>query len=152
MSQARQSVIIDVPLATVWTVVSDYARYPEFISEMREVRVLRHQGSEQDVEFEIELELLGMKKRIRYTLAMTETPTSSIRWKLVRSDILKGDDGSWHFRPLSERRTEATYEIELKLGAFVPRAVSNFLAEQSLPRLLSQFKTRAEGLRNQAGT
>jgi coenzyme Q-binding protein COQ10 len=144
MPQAKQTVVIEVPLAQVWNVVCDYERYPEFISEMRSVRVLRREGPRQEVEFEIELELLGLKKRIHYTLAMTESPQSSIKWNLVRSETLKGDDGSWEFRALGERRTEATYQIELKLGPFIPRAVSNFLAEQSLPRLLSQFKRRAE--------
>jgi len=144
MHRAQQTVIIDVGIASVWGVVCDYERYPEFISEMRSVKVLRRTASEQEVDFGIELELLGMKKRIHYTLAMTETPHTHIRWRLVRSDTLKGDDGSWQFRSLGERRTEATYEIEVKLGPFVPGAVSKFLVEQSLPRLMSQFKRRAE--------
>jgi len=144
MHEARQTVVVDVPLATLWDVVCDYERYPEFIREMRSVKVLPRKGAEQEVEFGIELELLGMKKRIHYTLAMTDDPKSSIRWRLVKSDLLKGDEGSWHFRPLGESRTEATYQIELKLGPFVPRAVSNFLAQESLPRLLAAFKRRAE--------
>ena len=44
------------------------------------------------------------------------------------------------------RKTEATYNIELSLGPLVPKAISSFLAEQSLPRLLSQYKARAESL------
>ncbi len=144
MPQAKQTVVIDVPLPLVWEVVCDYEHYPEFISEMRSVRVLRRQPLQQEVEFEIELELLGLKKRIHYTLAMTEVLQSSIHWRMVKSDTLKGDEGSWQFRSLGERRTEATYQIEIKLSPFIPGAVSNFLAEQSLPRLLSQFKKRAE--------
>jgi ribosome-associated toxin RatA of RatAB toxin-antitoxin module len=146
MQRAQATVIIEVPLATVWGVVRDYERYPEFISEMRSVKVLRRTATEQEVEFGIELELLGLKKSIHYTLAMTETPETSIRWRLVRSDTLKGDDGSWHFRSLGEGRTEATYQIEVKLGPFIPGAVSKFLVETSLPRLMSQFKRRAEAL------
>jgi ribosome-associated toxin RatA of RatAB toxin-antitoxin module len=139
-------VVVEVALGQIWNVVCDYERYPEFIPEMRSVRVLRREGPRQEVAFEIELELLGLKKRISYTLAMTESPQTSIQWSLVASDTLRGDDGRWLFKPLGERRTEATYEIELRLGPFIPRAVSSFLAEQSLPRLLSQFKRRAESL------
>jgi coenzyme Q-binding protein COQ10 len=144
MHRAQQTVVIDVSLPAVWGVIRDYERYPEFISEMRSVKVLHRTDTTQEVEFGIELELLGMKKLVRYTLAMTETPPASIRWRLVRSDTLKGDDGSWHLRSLGEHRTEATYQIEVKLGPFIPGAVSKFLVEQSLPRLLSQFKRRAE--------
>ena len=144
MQKAQQTVVIEAGLARVWDVVRDYERYPEFISEMRTVKVLRWTPTEQDVEFGIELELLGMRKVVSYTLGMVEVPQSSIRWRLVRSDTLKADDGSWHFRALGERRTEATYQIEVKLGPFIPGAVSRFLVEQSLPRLLGQFKRRAE--------
>jgi ribosome-associated toxin RatA of RatAB toxin-antitoxin module len=151
MSSARQSVIIEADLPTVWGVVRDYEHYPEFIPEMRSVRVLRKADTAQDVEFGIELELLGMRKTVHYTLAMTDTPPNRIDWTLVRSDVLKGDDGGWEFRSLGERRTEATYHIEVKLGPFVPGAVSRFLVEQSLPKLLGQFKRRAESL-PKAGT
>jgi ribosome-associated toxin RatA of RatAB toxin-antitoxin module len=151
MNRARLSVVIEADLPTVWGVVRDYESYPEFIPEMRSVRVVRKSAAAQDVEFGIELELLGLKKAIHYTLAMTETPPARIDWTLVRSDVLKGDDGGWEFRSLGERRTEATYHIEVKLGPFVPGAISRFLVEQSLPKLLSQFKRRAES-RPAAGT
>jgi coenzyme Q-binding protein COQ10 len=144
MQRAQQTVVIEAGLARVWDVVRDYERYPEFISEMRTVKVLRRTPTEQEVEFGIELELLGMRKVVTYTLGMVEVPQTSIRWRLVRSGTLKADDGSWHFRTLGERRTEATYQIEVKLGPFIPGAVSRFLVEQSLPRLLGQFKRRAE--------
>ena len=43
-------------------------------------------------------------------------------------------------------KVEATYNIDLKLSAFVPGFIEKALAEQSLPALLDNFKKRAEKL------
>ncbi len=147
MPQAQRSIEIGVPPEKIFAVVQDYSRYPEFIPELKRVSVLRKAGNTQDVEFEVELALpLGMKKRIRYSLAFVADPPNAVRWHLIAGEVIKGNTGSWTFRSLGENRTEATYNIELSFGAFVPKAVTNFLAEQSLPKLLSQYKARAESL------
>lgn len=147
MPSVQRSVVIEVAVDQLFEIVEDFPRYPDFIPEMKRVTVLRKSGHSQDVEFELELELpLGMKKRIRYVLAFTEEKPGTVRWRLISGEYMKGNVGSWTFRSLGEARTEATYSIELSFGALVPKVVSNFLAEQSLPRMLAQFKQRAEGL------
>jgi coenzyme Q-binding protein COQ10 len=146
MPQAQRSIEIHASPEKIFEVVQDYPKYPEFIPELKRVSVLRKQGNSQDVEFEVELALpLGIKKRIRYSLAFTADPPNGVRWRLIDGEVLKGNTGSWSFRALGENRTEAVYTIELSFGALVPKAVSNFLADQSLPKLLSQYKARAEG-------
>jgi coenzyme Q-binding protein COQ10 len=150
MPQAQRSIEIGVSPDRLFEVVEDFPRYPEFIPDLRRVRVLRKGEASQDVEFELELALpLGMKKRIRYSLAFNEERPKSVKWRLISGEYLKGNVGSWTFRSLGENRTEATYNIELSFGPLVPKAISNFLAEQSLPRLLAQFKARAESLPRQ---
>ncbi|MHB1845140.1 MAG: type II toxin-antitoxin system RatA family toxin [Deltaproteobacteria bacterium] len=144
MAQASRSLVIAVPIGDLFRVVTDFDHYSEFIPEMRSVRTLRSQGAVKEVEFEIEVAALGFSKRIRYALEFTENPPTGVRWRLTRSDFVKGNEGSWSLRDLGNGKTEATYQIELTLGLLVPKAVSSFLAEQSLPRLLDQFKRRAE--------
>jgi len=147
MPQAQRSIEIEVSPEKIFAVVQDFPRYPEFIPELKRVQVLRKSGNTQDVEFEVELALpLGIKKSIRYSLAFIADPPKTVRWHLISGEVIKGNTGSWTFRPLGENRTEAIYNIELSLGPLVPKAISSFLAEQSLPRLLSQYKARAESL------
>jgi coenzyme Q-binding protein COQ10 len=148
MPQAQRAIDVGVSPEKFFDVVQDFTKYPEFIPELKRVSVLRKAENTQDVEFEIELALpLGIKKAIRYSLAFTADRPKSVRWRLISGEVIKGNTGSWTLRPLGENRTEAVYSIDLSLGALLPRAVSNFLAEQSLPRLLSQYKARAESLR-----
>jgi coenzyme Q-binding protein COQ10 len=147
MPQAQRSIEVGVSPEKLFEVVQEYAKYPEFIPELKRVSVLRKTENTQDVEFEVELALpLGIKKAIRYSLSFTADRPKTIRWRLISGEVLKGNTGSWSFRPLGENRTEAIYSIDLSLGPLVPKAISNFLADQSLPRLLSQYKARAESL------
>lgn len=147
MPIASRSIQIDVPMESLFAVVEDFSRYPEFIPEMKRATVLRKTETSQDVEFELEIDLpLGMHKRITYTLTFTEQKPNGVRWNLVKGEYMKGNVGSWSFRSAGEGKTEATYNIDLSFGALVPKAISNFLADQSLPKMLAQFKKRAEGL------
>lgn len=147
MPNAQRSIEINVPLDKLFAVVQDFAKYPEFIPEMKQVNVLRKGSTGQDVEFHIELDLpLGMKKRIVYSLAFTEDAPKGVRWQLIKGEYMKGNVGNWAFKALADNKTEATYTIELSFGALVPKVVANFLAEQSLPKMLGQFKGRAEKL------
>ncbi len=147
MPEAQRSVVVNVPREKLWDVISDYEKYPSFIPEMRHVRILETKGNVQRVAFEIELVVLAFTRKVHYTLEFTNSPPEKVRWHLVESDMVKGNDGGWTLEPAGEGKTKATYQIELRLGPLVPKAVANFLAEQSLPKLLEQFKGRAEALK-----
>jgi coenzyme Q-binding protein COQ10 len=145
VASAERSVVVEVGAERLFRVVTDFARYPEFIPELKSARLVAEQGPHRQVEFELELTLLGFVRRIRYTLEFELKPPHAVEWRFVSGEVMKDNRGTWLFKPLDADRTEATYRIEVELGAFIPRAVSRFLTEQSLPRLLEQFKTRAEG-------
>ena len=147
MPNAQRSIEINVPMEKLFEVVEDFPKYPEFIPEMKRATVLREAGGTKDVEFELEIDLpLGMKKRIKYSLTFTEQKPNGVRWQLIKGEYMKGNVGNWAFKALGDDRTQATYSIELSFGALVPKVVANFLADQSLPKMLSEFKGRAEKL------
>jgi ribosome-associated toxin RatA of RatAB toxin-antitoxin module len=147
MAEAQRSVIVNVPVDKFYAVISNYESYPKFIPEMRSVRIVKTTGNVQEVSFEIEIQVMAFTKKVHYTLEFTNTPPERIRWRLIESNILKGNVGGWTLKATPDGKTDATYQIELTLGALVPKAVSGFLAEQSLPKLLEQFKNRAESLK-----
>src|SRR5580658_9592804 len=103
MPQAQRSIEVGVSPEKLFEVVQEYAKYPEFIPELKRVSVLRKTENTQDVEFEVELALpLGIKKAIRYSLSFTADRPKTIRWRLISGEVLKGNTGSWSFRPLGE--------------------------------------------------
>ena len=141
MAKTERSVVIHAPPEKVFEVISDYAKYPEFLPEVKAVKVESGQGDIKDVTYTVDIKA----KVINYTLRHTPKPPGELSWTMVRGEVMKGNDGAWILRPVPEG-TEATYKIDLRLGALVPSMVERKLAEQSLPGLLQNFKKRIEGM------
>ena len=146
MPQAQRSIIIDVPPEQFFTIITDFEKYPEFLPEIDSIRVTNRTSSSAEVHYEIEL-----IKKIKYSLRMDwegGQGNYKVAWRLLNSDLLKKNEGSWVLRPEGEGKTHATYSLDLQIGGFipVPAAITNKLAEQSFPALLANFKKRAESL------
>jgi coenzyme Q-binding protein COQ10 len=141
MAKAERSVVIEAPPDEVFAVIQDFDKYPEFLPEVKKVKVEPGAGDTKEVTYTIDLKA----KLITYTLRHTAHPPRELRWTFVRGDMMKGNDGAWVLEPVPQG-TQATYKIDLKLGALVPSFVERMLADQSLPGLLQNFKKRIESL------
>jgi coenzyme Q-binding protein COQ10 len=141
MAKTERSVVIRASPEKVFEVISDFEKYPEFLPEVKKVKVESAQGGVKDVTYTIDIKA----KLISYTLRHTPKPPHELSWTMVRGEMMKGTDGAWVLKPVAEG-TEATYKIDLRLGALVPSMVERKLAEQSLPPLLENFKKRIEGM------
>ena len=139
MAKAERSIVISAPPEKVFEVVADYEKYPEFLPEVKKVKVDFGTGNVKEVTYTVDIKA----KVITYTLKHTARPPDELAWTMVRGEMMKGNDGAWILKPVPEG-TEATYKIDLKLGALVPSMVERMLAEQSLPGLLANFKKRIE--------
>jgi ribosome-associated toxin RatA of RatAB toxin-antitoxin module len=139
MAKAERSIVIHAPPEKVFAVITDYEKYPEFLPEVKKVKVEFGAGNVKEVSYTVDIKA----KVITYTLKHTARPPDELAWTMVRGEMMKGNDGAWSLKPVPEG-TEATYRIDLKLGALVPSMVERLLAEQSLPGLLANFKKRIE--------
>jgi ribosome-associated toxin RatA of RatAB toxin-antitoxin module len=145
MAKAQRSIVIDVPADKLYDVISDFGKYAEFLPEVKKTEV-KTEGAALLVTYTIDIKAT----KISYTLRHTGTKPGKLQWTLVKGDMMKTNDGTWTLRTLPDGRTEATYDIELKLGALVPSFMEKALAEQGLPALLDNFRKRAEGLHPKA--
>lgn len=147
MSAVKQSIEVDVPIEDFFKVVTDYARYEEFLSTMRDITVGEpNAAGEREVTYVIEVDVGITRKRVSYTLLQRETPPTHVEWRLVRGEIMKSNNGGWDLEAIGPHRTRATYTIDVGFGLLVPKAIANLLSEKTLPRTLQEFKTRAEAL------
>ena len=138
MPGASRSIVIDAPLEAVFAVITNYEKYPEFLSEVKAVRVTDRRGGEALVHYEVRV-----LKSIRYTLRIKEAAPQRVSWSLVEGELMRENRGSWLLEPQGNQ-TRATYSIEVTLGPLVPKAMVNVLVDSSLPKMLEAFKTRAE--------
>ena len=143
MAQASRSVTVNVPPEKLFDVISDYEKYPEFLPEVKKVKVDAGQGSIKEVTYTVDIKA----KVINYTLKHTAERPSKLAWTMIKGEMMKGNDGTWVLKPGAQPgTTDATYTIDLKLSSLVPGFIEKALAEQSLPALLANFKNRAEKL------
>ncbi len=141
MPGASRTIVIDAPPEKVFDVISDYAHYPEFMSEVRGIQVKNRQGNEADVYYEVDL-----VKRIKYALHMKEERPKKLSWSFIEGDWMRDNKGSWALEPTADGKTQVTYSIEMALGPLVPKAIVNALVDQSLPKMLEATRKRVESL------
>lgn len=139
MPTARRSIDVDVPPAELMRVITDFAGYPRFLTDMEEATVLRSEPGDWTVKFAVRI-----IRRIEYTLRLRQLSETRLRWSLVEG-AFKSNDGGWELDALDGgTRTRATYELSIDLGMFVPGSVLKTLLEHNLPATLEAFKKRAE--------
>jgi ribosome-associated toxin RatA of RatAB toxin-antitoxin module len=147
MAVVSQEVVVSAPVEAFFDLVTDYARYPEFVPGIRACRVLPDTGGKQ-VEYELDV---GIRK-IRYVLRHVEERPSRVSWSLVSGDMMKVSNGSWELTPESGG-TRARYSVEIQIAKppLVPQAlvdrISDELTRVQLPKTLEAFKRRAETAR-----
>ncbi len=144
MARVSRSIEVDVTPDVFHGVVQDYARYPEFVPEVKAVRVGMPQGDAVEVTYWLDVKL----RVFDFTLRHVTRSLERIEWTLVRGgEFMRANEGAWTIERTQSGGTRATYEIEIDLGPMVSGALEKALAERGLPNMLAKFKTRAETVR-----
>jgi coenzyme Q-binding protein COQ10 len=144
MARVSRSIEVDVAPDVFLSVVQDYARYPEFVPEVKAVRVGARKGDAVEVTYWLDVKL----RLFDFTLRHVTRSMGRIEWSLVRGgEFMRANEGAWTLERTQNGGTRATYEIEIDLGPMVPGALEKALADRGLPNMLANFKTRAESVR-----
>jgi ribosome-associated toxin RatA of RatAB toxin-antitoxin module len=137
---ATRTEVFDCTPEQMFQVVTDYAKYHEFLPEVRQCRVLRQEGDRKLVQFDV-----NVIKTFSYRLWMTEAPPTSLSWSLEGGDLFKLSNGSWKLEDQGGK-TRATYSVEGKFKVFIPSIVEKNLMNNSLPRMFANYRSRIEAL------
>jgi len=139
MANISESVAIKAPIERVFEVVSDFERYPDFLDEMEDVRVVKRTKKSVQVAFTAKL-----VAPIKYTLDMKLSAPSAIEWSLVEGDFMEGNDGSWQLTSLEPNLTDATFSVDIRFPFWVPKSMGEGTLKSGLPKMLASFKAEAE--------
>ncbi len=143
MADASANIEIFVPIHKVWDVVTNFAAYPEFISEMKRAKVLRRD----ETSMRVECEVFKIKK-VMYTIDVQLGEPTTMSWSLIKSNTFKTNDGGWILEDLGDGVTKATYSVAVDFAGLIrpPQSVVDKLTQSDLPSMLKSFKKRAEEL------
>ena len=139
MPGAQRTIIINTTPEVLFTVITDYGQYPNFLPEVEKIEIISRGDNTTRVRYTVSL-----IKKVQYTIDLVEKPNASVRWTLVESGLMKANNGGWALRDLGDGRTEVTYDVEVVPKGWVPKSIVNMLTNKSLPSTLNAFKQRAE--------
>lgn len=135
MAEANATEVFNCSNQEFFKIISDYEKYPEFLSEVSDCKILETQGNRKLVEFSINL-----IKTFKYSLWMTENEPN-LEWEFAGGDVFKTSSGSWVLKPEADK-TRATYNVEASFKTFVPGPIAKGLISVNLPNMMSSYHKR----------
>jgi len=139
MTSFSDSIAIKAPKEKVFEIVSDFARYPRFIPEVEDVKVLTKTKTRAKARFTVNL-----VKLISYTLDLRLSPPDKIAWTLVEGEFMDSNDGSWVFTALEKNLTDAAFSVQIGFPFWVPSSLAEGAIKSTMPKMMKHFKTEAE--------
>lgn len=140
MAQAQTTEVFNCTPVQFYKIISDYEKYPEFLSEVKECKVIKTESSRKLVEYTV-----AVVKNFKYTLWMNEVENKEVKWEFAGGDIFKTSTGFW---TLAEEggKTRATYGVDATFSMFVPGPIAKALVSVNLPNMISAYHKRVKEL------
>ena len=107
MAGATRSIVINAPIEKLFSIITDYERYPEFLTEVKKIRCSNRKGNEVDVHYEAEI-----VKTIKYSLRLKEEKPTKVSWTFIEGEFMKDNKGGWVLQDLGGGKVNATYNID----------------------------------------
>lgn len=140
MADAKTTELFDCTVEEFYQIVSDYEKYPEFLSEVKGCAIVQEEGSRKLVEYTV-----NVIKDFKYRLWMEEQPTVRISWVFESGDLFKVSNGYWQLED-EAGKCRSTYFVEAKFNMFVPGPIAKALVNVNLPNMMSSYHKRVKEL------
>jgi len=145
MAGAQTTEVFNCSPEQFFNIVADYERYPQFLQEVKDCKVLKVEGNRKLVEFTV-----SVVKNFKYTLWMTEDKPGHIRWEFAGGDIFKTSNGFWKMED-EKGKCRATYSVDATFTMFVPGPIAKALVSVNLPNMISSYHKRVGELYGRGG-
>lgn len=138
MAGAQHTEVFNCTPDEFYQLVTDYEKYPQFLSEVKECKVLKSEANSKVVEYKV-----SVIKAITYQLRTQETQAQKVSWEFVAGDVFKSMSGSWTLAAeAGGAKTKATYQVEGDFKIFVPGPVAKTLLNVNLPAMMAAYHKR----------
>lgn len=141
MATAQTSEVFNCTAEEFFKVVSDFEKYPEFLPEVKSVKILKKEGHIKEMEYSVSL-----VKTFKYKLKSIETAPTKVDFHFIEGDVFKSMKGSWQIAPEGTDKCKVNYSVEATFGMFVPGPMANTLVSVNLPIMINNFKNRIKKL------
>lgn len=101
-------VLVEAPPEVVWGVITDYAKYPEWMPEVEEMTVLKEEGNVREVRYDLLFKISIIKRKVTYTMRMLSKKPERIEWELIDGDF-DYSVGGWQLVPAKGGKATMAY-------------------------------------------
>lgn len=139
MAEAEVTEKFNCTAEEFFNIVVDFEKYPEFLSDMKSVKILKNGKKEKEMEFSV-----AIIKTIKYKIKATQKSPSEVDFHFTEGDVFKSMSGSWRISDLAGGKCKVKYKIEANFGLLVPGALAKTLVSVNLPSMMESFKKRVK--------
>nr|PZN27900.1 MAG: hypothetical protein DIU78_03985 [Pseudomonadota bacterium] len=137
--------IVLAPETVVRSVVTDYDKYPSFITRFRAAKIVGRVGDKTDVYLQVPI----MKGTVKIWAVVRFDPPKTVgNQQVITGKMLKGNvkhlDAVWRIRKLDTERTELTLELAIVPGFPMPDSVVMPELRQAAARAVTGTRDEAE--------
>ena len=141
MAKAEISQVLSIDKDQFFDAVVKYEDYPQFVKSCKKTEVERKAPGHSRVKYSVDL-----MRELYYILDHHEDREKGvITWKLIESDLLKANQGTWNITSAGPGQTSVKYEIDIEFNIPVPGFILGKLIKGSLPGMLKDFEKKAKG-------
>ena len=138
MAAAETTEVFPCTVDQFFALVSDYEKYPEFLSEVKKCKIIETKPGKKLVEFQV-----SVVKTITYRLWVSEEAPKRISWTLDSGDVFKTSTGSWDLSDAGGK-TKARYAVDATFKIFVPGPIAKALVNVNLPNMVKAYHARVK--------
>ena len=141
MAEAKHTEVFNCTPKEFFQLVTDYEKYPEFLSEVKSCKVLKSEPGAKLVEYKV-----SVIKAITYQLQTKEVEPSLVSWSFVSGEVFKTMSGSWTIEEVPGGKCKCTYAVEGTFKIFVPGPVASTLLNVNLPAMMAAYHKRIKAV------
>lgn len=142
---ASERIRVEASAARCFDVAVDFESYPEWVRDVKDVKVLEHDDEGRGVRVEYRAAALG--KSVHYVLVYDYSAApESFTWKLAEGDMLKRLDGSYRFEAEGPDSTRVHYDLAVDLAVPLPGLLKRRAAGLIMGSALKELKKQVEAV------
>ena len=140
--RATESIVVNAPPQVVYSVVTDFAHYVDWVSDLKDVTVLESDHDARPIEVEFRAAAYGRSTTYALRYDYSRAP-DQLKWSQTRGDITESLEGQYRFDAAGDG-TKVTYDLEVELMVPIPAFVKSRAAQRIQTQALRELKARAE--------
>ncbi len=137
--------MVDATPETVFAVVTDFANYANWVSDLKRIEILERDADGRALEVEFRAAAFGRSTTYTLRYDYSRAP-GSLSWHQTRGDLTETMQGQYRFEPVGDA-TRVTYDLEVELLVPIPHFIKSRAAQRIQTQALVELKARAESVR-----